>query len=245
MTAGRFHDFHGAWINCIRQFLNDGLLPSGYDALGEQVASMGRERVAPDVFPLQGTSDGSGLPDDHDDDEGGSLAIAVAPPRLKVHTRAPEVAMLAFRRRRVVVRHATGDRVVAHLEIVSHGNRDRREAVDQFVDKATDALYDGIHLQLIDLFPPGPFEPRGMHAAVWAECGGTYDPPAGQPLTVASYVADGAVDCYAEPTAVGDALVDVPLSLTPGRYVNVPLEAPYAAAYAGMPRQIKRVTEAA
>ncbi len=47
--------------------------------------------------------------------------------------------------------------------------------------------------------------------------------------------------CYVEPTAVGTSLIDMPLFLTPDRYVNVPLEKTYLAAYDGLPQRWKRV----
>jgi hypothetical protein len=38
VTAGIWHDFHGVWISELRTALNDGLLPSEYYALSEQIA---------------------------------------------------------------------------------------------------------------------------------------------------------------------------------------------------------------
>ena len=39
-------------------------------------------------------------------------------------------------------------------------------------------------------------------------------------------------------------LIDMPLFLTPERYVNVPLEATYSAAYRGVPKKWKAILEA-
>jgi hypothetical protein len=96
---------------------------------------------------------------------------------------------------------------------------------------------------VFDLFPPGSLDPGGMHGAIWRRLRGEYTPPPGKPLTLASYVAAGAVTCYVEPTAVGAPLIDMPLFLDPGHYVNVPLEATYMAAYEGVPRRWKSVIE--
>ena len=49
---------------------------------------------------------------------------------------------------------------------------------------------------------------------------------------------------YIEPAAVGRAMIEMPLFLTPERYVNVPLEETYQAAYRGVPRKWKAVLEA-
>ena len=127
------------------------------------------------------------------------------------------------------------------IEIVSPANKDRRASVDQFVAKATTALSEGLHLQVIDLFPPGPADPTGLHAAIWGELGRRFNPPPGRPLTLAAYVAGDPVNCHVEPSAVGMTLADLPLFLTPDWYVNVPLEATYLAAYQGVPGRWKDV----
>ena len=112
------------------------------------------------------------------------------------------------------------------------------------IDKAVAAIHDGLNLQVVDLFPPGRFDPGGMHATIWAELGGAYDPPPGKPLTLAAYAATPAVTCFVEPSAVGMPLADLPLFLTPDRYVNVPLEQTYMASYRRMPRRWTDIIEA-
>jgi hypothetical protein len=52
---------------------------------------------------------------------------------------------------------------------------------------------------------------------------------------LASYAAGPKVEIYLEHLAAGDALAEMPLFLRPDRYINVPLEATYQQAYAGMP----------
>jgi hypothetical protein len=44
---------------------------------------------------------------------------------------------------------------------------------------------------------------------------------------------------YVEPVAVGDALPDMPLFLTPDRYVPCPLEAAYQATWAVFPPALR------
>jgi hypothetical protein len=39
VDAGTFHTFHTVWISEIMKALNAGLLPAGYYALAEQVAT--------------------------------------------------------------------------------------------------------------------------------------------------------------------------------------------------------------
>lgn len=115
-----------------------------------------------------------------------------------------------------------------------------------FLEKPVAALQVGYHLLILDLWPPGSFDPEGIHGAIWAEIGGRYAAPADQPLTLAAYAARGVgqVTAYVEPLTVGTALPDMPLFLTSEEYVNVPLERTYLAAYAGVPERWRRVIEA-
>jgi len=48
---------------------------------------------------------------------------------------------------------------------------------------------------------------------------------------------------YIEPTAINHALIDMPLFLTPDRYIPVPLEETYLAAYHGVPRRWRVVLQ--
>jgi hypothetical protein len=100
------------------------------------------------------------------------------------------------------------------------------------------------HFLLVDLQPPGPRDPDGIHAAIWAEFGGRAKAgPAGKPLTLVAYDAGVPKTAYVERVAVGDTLIDMPLFLAPGWYVNVPLEATYMAAWSGVPRRFRETLE--
>lgn len=230
VSAGTFHDFHSSWLPELKGRLNDGLLPAAYYAQVEQVAG----EVVADVLTLEA-----------DGPDGGGTAVAIAPPRAR-HRATLEVDVHARRARRIAVRHASGDRVVALIEVVSPGNKSSRVALRQFVAKSVDCLTGGYHLTLVDLFPPTPRDPDGIHAAIWGELGGEpYSPPAEKPLTVASYASGPVVTAYVDPVAVGDALPAASLFLTPETYVGLPLEESYAAAYRGVPRRWRDVIEGA
>ena len=242
VTAGTFHAFHTGWIAEIQKCLNSGPLPDGYYALAEQVAG----NTGPDVLTLQGNADDPSSATSLGENDDGGVAVATAPPRTSIHEILDEARTLAAKRRRIVIRHATGDRIVALLEIVLNGNKRSSDAADQFVENAAAALTAGFHLLVIDLFPPGSFDPHGMHGKLWGSMGGHYVTPEGKPLTLASYTAgggDGPIECYVEPTSVGQTLFQMPLFLSTARYVNVPLEETYLAAYAGIPKRWKRVIE--
>ena len=245
VPSGVFHDFHLAWIAALRNALNGGLLPDEYYALAE--ARTGGAEA--DVLTLERAPDQddfapSAWSPDLDGGGSGGIALADAPPRLSIEEHLSDPDYYALKGRRLVVRHVTGNRIVALIEIVSPGTKDGEAPVRQFVDKAMSALFERCHLALIDLFPPGPHDRTGMHGAIWSDLGGPpYAPPPGRPLTLAAYRVDGGTTAYVEPTAVGREPVDLPLFYDPDHYVNVPLAETYAAAYAGVPRHLRRAIE--
>lgn len=238
VEAGIFHAFHQQWIIAISNALNEGILPEDYYALPEQHAA----GFGPDVLALQGSRD------DEDDpaapiSSGGRTGLLVAAPKFDP---TAETDMEFYRRKQtsIVVRHVSGDRVVALVEIVSPGNKSTRNALRAFVEKATELLNKRVHLLIVDLFPPGPRDPFGIHAAIWDEVAGQeYSPPAGQPLTVAAYETALSIRAYVRPAAVGSALPEMPLFLEPNGCVQVPLETTYQAAFTAMPRRWRRVLE--
>jgi hypothetical protein len=235
VKAGIFHDFHNAWIIALRNALNGGLLPSDFYARTEQVAG----DAIPDVLALR-IGDTNGAVASAEESNGGSTAV-VAAPRVR-HTAEVEADLLAMRQKRLAIRHNSDDEVVAYVEIVSPGNKDRRLTLRQFVEKAVAALGHGCHLLVLDPQPPGRFDPQGIHSAIWEELGGTpYTAPPDKPLTLAAYAAGVTMRAYVEPIALGDVLIDMPLFFKPGVYVPVPLERTYSEAWTGMPQRWKTV----
>lgn len=237
VEAGIFHDFHTAWIPEIRTALNGGVLPDGYYALAEQHAG----NVIADVLTLHTSESPQEWPLSPLPDVGG-LAVAEAPPQ----TRRKHVVEHAALRRSLAIRHVSGHRLVALVEIVSPGNKDRARSVSDFTDKVESALLSGVHVLLADLFPPGLHDPAGMHGAILQrleDSSDEYDLPAEEPLTLASYSAGRPVEIYLEHLAVGEDLVDMPLFLTPDRYINLPMQATYNRAFRGMPTFWRDVLE--
>jgi hypothetical protein len=228
VDAGIFHDFHLSWIAEIKRSLNGGLLPSGYYALAEQVSG----KIGPDVLTLQRPLHRS-LP--AEPDPSGGIAVAEAPPRVRFHGQS-EIDAYAAKARALVIRHRSRHQVIAIIEIVSPGNKSSQGAFAAFVQKADQALFAGIHMLIVDLFPPTARDPDGIHRAIWArDDGGDFALPHDKPLTCVSYVGSPAFEVYLDPVAVGDPLPDMPLFLTREVYVPVPLEATYHAAWEGVP----------
>jgi len=239
VEAGVFHAFQNAWITHLQGTLNGGLLPKGYYALGEQHAG----RPITDVLTLHASPASETLPLPLPPDTGGT-AVAEVPPRVQ-RRQTIEPAALA-RRRSLAIRYVSGHRLVALLEIVSPPNKDRECHVEDLAVKVVDALDVGVHVLLVDLFPPGAHDPSGMHGVVCQrleQSDEAYDLPGQQPLTLASYGAGPRVEVYLYHLAVGSALAEMPLFLRPDRYVDVPLEATYLAAYRDMPGFWREVLE--
>jgi len=234
VDAGTFHAFHSAWITHLSEALNGGLLPPGYYAMAEQHAGS----FIADVLTLQTPPADMPLPPAGE----GGVAVAQTPPRVRRKWSLSAAAHSL--RRTLTIRHQSGHRVIALVEIVSPANKDRAARVAEFVDKAETALWHGIHLLLVDLLPPGPHAPQGLHAAISERFDDEpYLLPPGEPLTLASYVAGPRPVAYLEHLAVGSPLAEMPLFLNPDRYINVPLEATYQEAYRGMPAFWRDVLE--
>lgn len=227
VDAGIFHDFHHAWIEEIKRALNRGLLPSDYYALAEQVAG----RFGPDVLALQRPTRPKLAPPS----AGGAVTVETAPPRTKYHARTDE-ALYAAKANAVAIRHRSDHKVVALIEIVSPGNKDSTNALKTFLRKAGEALTGGVHLLIVDLFPPGRRDPEGLHPLIWES--DKVEPfvfSAEEPLTLMAYVASPGWEAFVDPLAVGDELPPMPLFLTPDEYVPVPLEATYQSAWEALP----------
>jgi hypothetical protein len=147
----------------------------------------------------------------------------------------PEANRYAAKAKAVTVRHVSNHQVIAMVEVISPGNKNNLNGLNAFVRKAREALAAGVHLLLVDLFPPSSRDPQGIHRAVWGEdCGEDYALPPDKPLTCVAYVGGAGAEAYVEPVAGGDVLPDMPLFLTPEVYVSVPLEATYQLAWEGM-----------
>jgi hypothetical protein len=234
VDAGVFHDFHNGWIAELRKVMNNGLLPEGYYALSEQHGN----RLIGDVLTLERPVLAESAPSV----TSGGLALAEAPPKVRrEESLSPTAGSL---RKTLTIRHVTGHRIVALVEIVSRPNKDREDHVEKFLNKIESALAHGIHVLLVDLFAPGRHDPRGLHAALWDRLDDkTEDPPAAEPLTLASYNADPPLTAYLEHVAVGNVLPVMPLFFDPERYVNTPLEATYEASWRGTPDVWREVLE--
>jgi hypothetical protein len=220
VPSGLFHDFHQSWSIRIKDALNAGRLPKGVGALVEQRAGP-RE---PDVLAIEL---GPGRRSEEELDGG----VATLPPPATRIVRRTTNEIYASRANRIVVRHHLG-RIIAVIEIVSPGNKDSRAALRDFVEKTVDCLRRGIHVLIVDLFPPSPRDPFGLHKVIWDEIlEEEFTFPEGKDRILVSYKTGGERAAYIEPVAVGDTLPDMPLFLTNDLHVMVPLEPTYQATW--------------
>jgi hypothetical protein len=229
VSDGTFHDFHYSWVLEIKRALK-GLLPRGYYVMAEQ---LGGDLGAPDVLTLQA----AGTAPEPAGPLAGTATLTEAPPVVHARTTIPRDSY-ARMQRTLVIRHTSGDRIVAMIEVLSSGNKASRHALRSFLDKAVAALDGGIHLLLIDVHPPGPRDPNGIHGALMNEIS-TEDYVLGgeRPLTVAAYTGGSVVGVFVAHFAVGEPVPEMPLFLTRENYVRVPLEATYLAAWEDVPPQ--------
>lgn len=233
VDAGLFHDFHQGWTIALRNALNTGGLPPDYFALVDQRV----QGPIPDVLTLKLSAESG-----ESSQGAGGRTVTAAPPRMRlVHRREAEI--YAAKANQLTIRHRHGD-VVAVIEIVSPGNKGSRAEFRSFVEKSVEFLRQGIHLLVVDLFPPGPRDPHGIAKAIWDEFEEMdFELPPDKPLTLASYDAGSLQVAYVEFVAVGDPLPDMRLFLKPEFYVLTPLEATYQATWAVFPAPLKKLLE--
>jgi hypothetical protein len=231
--AGLFHDYHQTWSIYIKNALNAGLLPKGLTALVEQKTGT----KEPDVLSVDSLSENRRVADSN-----GGVLMAAPATRIVRKSAKERYADLA---NRIVVKHRLG-RTVAAIEIVSPGNKDSRRAFKEFLDKSLGFIDAGVHLLVIDLFPPTKRDPVGVHRAIWDEYeeeDQLFEFPPGKDRILASYDAGPTKAAYVEPIAVGDVLPDMPLFLFADRYIKVPLEATYQTTWSVLPRELQIIVE--
>jgi hypothetical protein len=226
-----FHGFHTRWIVHLMESLNDGPLPDGYYADCEQITRDTQDdgRTQPDLLTLHRPRE---LFDPPSAPETSAVALADAPPAVM----CVPVPVTPRPRRHIVVRHRSGHQVIALIEIVSPANKDRIAHVEEFAGRVADALRAGIHVLILDLFPPGRHDPNGLHEAIIQQFSpSTYELPVPDGRTFAAYIGGPRDKAFIAHPRVGEELPVMPLFLTPEWYVNVPLASSYDMAWRGTP----------
>jgi Protein of unknown function (DUF4058) len=228
VSAGTYHFFHQRWIMSIADSLNFGGLPKGYYAMAERRSS----GLEPDVLTLELPKSNGSF-----DDATGGVAVATHRPKTRFVVES-EQANHARRADRLAI-YDVDSYLVAIIEIVSPGNKDRPKSLDDFVKKVVQFLDSNVHVLVVDPFPPTRRDPDGIHKAIWdAIEDEPFALPEDKQLTCVSYSASGPT-AYIEPYAVGDPVPEMPLFLGGIQHVPCPLETTYQATWAVMPEPVK------
>lgn len=234
VPSGLFHHFHQSWTIRLTDALNAGRLPKGLSALAEQ--RFGAWEA--DLLTIEARGNGN-----RREPENGASTQTRSRPKTRF-MRKSDMEIYAGRANHIVVKHHLG-RIVAVIEILSPGNKHSKAALRDFLEKTLDYLSNGVHVLLIDLFPPTPRDPCGMHKLIWDDfVEEEFEFPEGEDRMLASYeIGRTERTAFVETVSVGDGLPDMPLFWAAGRHVMVPLESTYCAAWDASPDELRTAVE--
>jgi hypothetical protein len=212
-TTRHWEAFHAQWAAAIASALNESL-PENYFAEAQVHAG---PQVEIDVATFEATSPAAGV---------------VTLPRTQPALAAPDLVLPAEFPPTFgvhVFETSGGPSLVAALELVSPGNKDRDETRRAFAAKCTSYLQAGCGLIVVDVVTDRLSRPldellRQFYPAV--------PRPTTGPLTAVSYRplrADGgdAIELRIRTLAVAGELPELPLALRADEWVSVDLEATY------------------
>lgn len=221
-----WESLHTMWISVLAEHLNLNVLPKGYLAL--TTVSFGG-RIEVDVATVQANG-----PVHSRTAEAQPAEPPWGPPvaTLALPAVMPDTAEVR------ILDSETGNRLVAAIELVSPGNKDRTGARQAFVAKCAGYLYSGVGLIVVDVVT---IRSANLHNELVALLEPTrpFEFPAGTASYAVAYhpvrSEDGsppgaAVELWARVLNVGQPLPTLPLSLRGGPTVGVDLETTYMAA---------------
>jgi hypothetical protein len=213
-----WRSFHNHWIVRLVEYLNQDVLPAGFQARPTEFIV----GIEPDVLLLQMADQ----PDLAHLQTQPALAEATATAVLPAPADLPMVGIYSS---------YDTSRLVAIIEIVSPGNKDRREAVQAFVEKVLFLLQDGVHVMVLDVISlPG----ESIRRPILERLGLADTTPVVSGLWCASYCALPTDDPlphmmireWAESVHIGQSLSALPLFLRlDQQWVMVDLQKTYAA----------------
>ena len=236
VSDAMFHWFHQRWIGTISDWLNQGQLPTGCYAIGETYA----DGYVPDVLAVEDRPSGDGKRVEACSN-GYGVAVAESPSKTRFTWEAETECYLA-KKDLLAIRNIEGI-LIAVIEVVSPGNKSSKKRFRQLVDKTHAFLDQGVHVLIIDLFPPTPRDPFSIHQVIWSErYDGEFEFHPDKPLTLASYRAeseDTIPRSFVELIDYGEVLPAMPLFLWPDRYINVDLEQTYQSAWEVYPAPLQ------
>jgi hypothetical protein len=222
-TERRWESFHSSWATRLADALTERWLPPDY--IAEEYAHMGPS-VEIDVATFERTPAASAA-------EGGAAVVTVgakmwAPPAADgvlpaVFSETFEVRLLST---------DTGPRLVAAIELISPGNKDRKAERRAFATNCASYLYQGISVIIVDIVTN---RRANLHNEVLQVMGaaGTLQLLPDLALYAVAYrplrrgQADE-IDVWRSPLALGQPLPTLPLGLRADLVIPVDFEAAYA-----------------
>jgi hypothetical protein len=225
LFPGRYWEsFHVAWSNSLMARLNESVLPAGYFA--ETQFHIG-SRVEVDVATQENASPPGTA-------RNGSAATMLqetwAPP-------APPIVLATVFPDEIEVRvygSPTGTHLVAAIELITPGNKDRPETRQAFAAKCSSYLQVGIGLVIVDVVTEGL---SNLHNELMERMGQpnmTHFPPESVLYAVAYRPArretGDQIDCWPMALALGQPLPVLPLALWNGPTLPLDLEGTYTQA---------------
>jgi hypothetical protein len=218
-----WEEIHGQWPGMIVQQLFT-VLPDGYEAaprvrLGAFFEIDIAAFEADETLPAGNTLAASG---------GGATALAAPPqPSLSIETDLPEQDEYEVR----VYDAQRGRRLVAAIELVSPGNKDRQEHRQAFVAKCSSLLQQGVCVFIVDLVTIRDFN---LYAELLLQVR-PGDPTLADALpplyavTCRTHSRDkrGRFDAWTYPLTLGEPLPPLPIWLAENLHVTLDLEGSY------------------
>lgn len=229
VPARRWESFHAVWATALMGQLNNKVLPEGYFA--ETQVHMG-SRVEVDVATMERLA--SAAPRDGPTATATLEAWAPAAPALVMPSVFPDEIEIQ------VFGASAGATLVAAIELVSPGNKDRPEARRAFAAKCASYLHTGIGVVVVDVVTE---RLENMHNELvrLMEQAETFRFPGETQLYAAAYrpvrvEAGDTIEVWPVPLTVGRPLPVLPLALRGGPTLPVDLEEAYTGA-----RQLSRL----
>lgn len=221
-----WESFHAAWAGSIADALNRDLLPPGYFA--EEHVHVG-SRVEIDVATFDGREDTA---NDADPSVGGGALTLTERPWAPPAPTEQWPALFPDSIEVLVFSGEAGPTLVASVELVSPGNKDRAEYRQAFVEKCATYLRQGVGLIVIDIVTT---RIANLHSDLAELIGAETARRPNELLYAAAYrpvrrsdVAQ--IDVWTEALAVGGPLPVLPLALDKALTVPLDLDATYTLA---------------
>jgi hypothetical protein len=214
-----WEELHGAWPGFIAVQLNS-LLPREYRSVPRMHLGTA---IEVDVAAFENEAPlGSG---DSGDNRGSAVAWSPAQPTLLLETDSPTPPEYEVR----VYDERRGRRLVAAVELVSPGNKDRPESREAFVSKCHALLQEGVCVAIVDLVTE---RQANLYAELAERIGAARPAVADSPIYAVSCRGlkgpnRWRVEAWEHALAVGAELPTLPLWLTDRLHVPLELELTY------------------